>query len=151
MNRSILHFLVLLALVVGGGWIIGASNLPGAWYGSLNKPWFTTPGWLFPIAWTVLYIMIAVAGWRTYERVVSGAVMQVWWGQLVLNFAWSPVFFTAHLMWPAFVTIASMFVLIVTFIVMQWRKDRIAALLFVPYACWVGFASVLNFAVNVLN
>src|SRR4051794_30837057 len=110
MNRSILHLIVLLVLVVGGGWIIGASNLPGAWYGSLNKPWFTPPGGLFPIAWTVLYILIAIAGWRTYERVESGAVMQVWWGQLVLNFAWSPVFFTAHLMWPAFAIIAGMFV-----------------------------------------
>ncbi|WP_315812770.1 TspO/MBR family protein [Bradyrhizobium sp. SZCCHNR2028] len=137
--------------MVGGGWIIGASNMPGAWYGSLNKPPFNPPNWLFPIAWTVLYILVAIAGWRTYERVGSGAVMQVWWGHLVLNFAWSPVFFTAHLMWVAFAIIVSMFVLIVTFIVMQWRDDRIAALLFVPYACWVAFASALNFSVNVLN
>ena len=151
MNRSILHLLVLLVLVVGGGWIIGASNLPGAWYGSLNKPPFNPPNRLFPIAWTVLYILVAIAGWRTYERVGSGAVMQVWWAQLALNFAWSPVFFTAHLMWAAFAIIVSMFVLIVTFIVMQWREDRIAALLFVPYACWVAFASVLNLSINVLN
>jgi translocator protein len=151
MNRSILHLLVLLVLVVGGGWIIGASNLPGAWYGSLNKPPFNPPNWLFPIAWTVLYILIAIAGWRTYERVVSGAVMQVWWGQLVLNFAWSPVFFTAHLMWAAFAIIVGMFVLIIAFIVMQWRDDRTAALLFVPYACWVAFASVLNLSLNLLN
>ena len=151
MNRSILHLLVLLVLVVGGGWIIGASNLPGAWYGSLNKPPFNPPNWLFPIAWTVLYVLIAIAGWRTYERVVSGAVMQVWWGQLVLNFAWSPVFFTAHLMWVALAIIVSMFVLIIAFIVMQWRDDRIAALLFVPYAIWVAFASVLNLSLNLLN
>ncbi|UFZ07094.1 tryptophan-rich sensory protein [Bradyrhizobium ontarionense] len=151
MNRSILHLIVLLVLVVGGGWIIGASNLPGAWYGSLIKPPFNPPNWLFPIAWTVLYILVAVAGWRTYERVESGAVMQVWWGQLLLNFAWSPVFFTAHLMWVALGIIVSMFVLIVTFIVLQWRADRIAALLFVPYACWVAFASVLNLSLNLLN
>jgi len=151
MNRSILHLLVLLVLVVGGGWIIGASNLPGAWYGSLTKPSFNPPNWLFPIAWTVLYILIAIAGWRTYERVVSGAVMQVWWGQLLLNFAWSPVFFTAHLMWLAFAIIVGMFVLIMTFIVMQWREDRVAALLFVPYAVWVAFASVLNLSLNLLN
>jgi benzodiazapine receptor len=151
MNRSILHLIVLLVLVVGGGWIIGATNLPGPWYASLTKPPFTPPNLLFPIAWTVLYVLIAIAGWRTYERVGSETVMQVWWAQLVLNFAWSPVFFTAHLMWPALGILAAMFALIITFIVLQWREDRIAALLFVPYACWVAFASVLNASLNVLN
>ena len=151
MKPSILHLIVLLVLVVGGGWIIGASNLPGAWYGSLHKPPFNPPNWLFPIAWTVLYVLIAIAGWRTYERVGSAAVMQVWWAQLALNFAWSPVFFTAHLMWPALAVIVSMFALIMAFIVLQWREDRVAALLFAPYACWVAFASVLNASLNVLN
>jgi tryptophan-rich sensory protein len=99
----------------------------------------------------VLYILVAIAGWRTYERVGSGAVMQVWWGQLVLNFAWSPVFFTAHLMWVALAILVSMFALIVAFIVLQWRDDRIASLMFVPYACWVAFAAVLNLSINVLN
>ena len=101
MNRPVLNLVLLLVLVVGGGWIIGATNLPGAWYGSLHKPPFNPPNALFPIVWTALYVLIAIAGWRTYERVGSGAVMQVWWGQLLLNFAWSPIFFTAHLMWPA--------------------------------------------------
>ncbi|MGJ4943638.1 TspO/MBR family protein [Bradyrhizobium sp. HKCCYLS1011] len=151
MNRSTLHLIVLLVLVVGGGWIVGASNLPGAWYGSLHKPPFTPPNWLFPIAWTVLYILIAIAGWRTYERVGSGLVMQVWWAQLVLNFAWSPIFFTKHWMWVAFAVIVAISALIIVFIVMSWRKDRITALLFVPYAFWVTFASVLNLSINVLN
>jgi len=151
MKPSILHLIVLLVLVVGGGWIIGASNLPGAWYGSLHKPPFNPPSWLFPIAWTVLYVLIAIAGWRTYERVGSAAVMQVWWAQLALNFAWSPIFFTAHLMWPALGVIVAMFAATVAFIVLQWRRDRTAALLFVPYAGWVAFASVLNASLNVLN
>lgn len=151
MKRSILPLIVLLVLVVGGGWIIGASNLPGAWYGSLHKPPFTPPNRLFPVAWTVLYVLIAIAGWRTYERVGSGVVMQVWWAQLLLNFAWSPIFFTAHLMWVALGVIVAMFALIVAFIVMSWREDRIAALLFVPYALWVAFASVLNASLNVMN
>jgi translocator protein len=151
MNRPVLNLVLLLVLVVGGGWIIGATNLPGAWYGSLHKPPFNPPKALFPIVWTALYVLIAVAGWRTYERVGSAAVMQVWWGQLLLNFAWSPIFFTAHLMWPALGIIVAMLVLIVTFIVLQWGEDRIAALLFVPYAGWVAFASVLNASLNVLN
>ena len=151
MNRSIQHLIVFLVLVVGGGWIIGATNLPGPWYGALTKPPFNPPNLLFPIVWTVLYMLVAIAGWRTYERVGSAAVMQVWWAQLVLNFAWSPIFFTAHWMWPALVVILAMLASIVAFIVMQWRQDRTAAWLFVPYACWVAFASVLNASLNVLN
>lgn len=151
MDRSKLHLLVFLVLVVAGGLIMGASNRPGVWYAALAKPAFTPPGWLFPIAWTILFVLIALAGWRTYERVGSAPVMQVWWAQLALNFAWSPLFFTAHLMWPAFAVIVGMFVAIATFIVMQWREDRTAALLFVPYACWVAFAAVLNGTVNVMN
>ncbi len=151
MNRSIQHLVVFLVLVVGGGWIIGATNLPGPWYSALTKPPFTPPNLLFPIAWTILYVLVAIAGWRTYERVGSAAVMQVWWGQLVLNFAWSPIFFTAHWMGPALVVMLAMLALIIVFIVMQWREDRMAAWLFVPYACWVAFASVLNASLNVLN
>jgi translocator protein len=151
MNRSIQHLIVFLVLVVGGGWIIGATNLPGPWYAALQKPPFTPPNWLFPVAWTVLYVLIALAGWRTYKRVTDSAVMQVWWAQLVLNFAWSPIFFTRHWMWPALAVILAMLALIVTFIVLQWRKDRTAALLFVPYAGWVAFASLLNASLTVLN
>src|ERR1700758_193312 len=65
MNRSIQHLIVFLVLVVGGGWIIGATNLPGSWYAGLHKPSFTPPNLLFPVAWTVLYVLIAIAGWRT--------------------------------------------------------------------------------------
>jgi tryptophan-rich sensory protein len=52
-------------MVVGIGWAIGATNLPGAWYAGLQKPTFNPPNWVFAPTWTVLYVMIAVAGWRT--------------------------------------------------------------------------------------
>lgn len=151
MKSSIQNLVLFLVLVVGGGWIIGTTNLPGGWYANLHKPPFTPPNLLFPLAWTVLYVLIAIAGWRTYERTGSGLLMQIWWGQLLLNFAWSPIFFRLHLMWPALAVIVAMFVLILLFMLLQWRRDRTAALLFAPYACWVAFASVLNASLNVLN
>jgi len=67
-----LQLLVFVVGVVGIGWLIGATNLPGAWYVSLAKPGFVPPNWAFPVAWTILYIMIAVAGWRTFRRDPSG-------------------------------------------------------------------------------
>lgn len=77
--------------------------------------------------------------------------MLIWWAQLAFNFSWSPVFFRAHLILAALSVIAVMFVLIIAFIAVQWRRDRASALLVVPYALWVGFASSLNTAIYFLN
>ncbi len=77
--------------------------------------------------------------------------MKLWVGQMLLNWAWSPTWFALHLLWPAFIIIAAMLALIVWFIVARWNKDRLSALMFLPYAAWVGFASVLNLSIAILN
>ena len=69
--------LVFIGLVLGLGWAIGATNLPGARYAGLQKPPFNPPNWVFPITWTVLYVMIAIAGWRTYVLDAKGLAMQL--------------------------------------------------------------------------
>src|SRR6185295_4620977 len=92
---------LFVVLVVGGGLVIGYFNVPGAWYGQLAKPVFNPPNWVFVPVWTVLYFLIAVAGWRVSDR-VKGWPMVVWWLQLALNFLWSPTFFTAHQIGAAF-------------------------------------------------
>ncbi|MBR0755642.1 tryptophan-rich sensory protein [Bradyrhizobium jicamae] len=143
--------LLFIGLVVGAGWVIGATNLPGAWYAGLQKPPFYPPNRVFPIAWTVLYVMIAIAGWRTYLRNPTGVAMQLWFGQLALNFLWSPIFFTLHSMLGGLAIILALLAAIVGFIGVQWRDDRLASVLFVPYAVWVGFASLLNYMLYRLN
>ncbi|AHY55446.1 TspO/MBR family protein [Bradyrhizobium japonicum] len=146
-----LQLLVFVVAVVGIGWLIGATNLPGAWYAGLAKPDFVPPNWAFPVAWTILYIMIAVAGWRTFRREPSGRAMLVWAAQLALNFVWSPVMFTMHQIGAALVILICLFVAIVTYISLETSRDRLAAALFVPYAAWVAFAGVLNAAIWRLN
>lgn len=146
-----LQLLVFVAGVVGTGWLIGATNLPGDWYAGLAKPGFVPPNWAFPVAWTILYIMIAIAGWRTFRREPMGTAMQVWFAQLILNFIWSPVMFTMHQIGAALVILIGLFVAIMTYIVIEASRDRLAASLFVPYAAWVAFAGVLNAAIWRLN
>ncbi|MBR0903006.1 TspO/MBR family protein [Bradyrhizobium liaoningense] len=146
-----LHLLVFVAAVVGIGWLIGATNLPGEWYAGLAKPDFVPPNWAFPIAWTILYVMIAIAGWRTYRREPRGKAMLAWVAQLALNFAWSPVMFTMHQIGAALVILIGLFVAIVAYIALEMSRDRLAAALFVPYAAWVAFAGVLNAAIWRLN
>src|SRR5690606_17800636 len=143
--------MLFMLLVVGGGLLIGALTPPGSWYQALAKPAFNPPGWIFAPVWTVLYVMIAVAGWRIWRREPGGAAMKLWWMQLVLNFLWSPIFFALHQIGLALVVILALLVTILAFIAAAWRPDRLAAGFFVPYAAWVMFASTLNTAIWQLN
>ena len=149
--RALLLLAVFLAVVIGVGALIGISTAPGEWYANLNKPPFNPPNWLFGPVWFALYVLIAIAGWRTFLAEPNGLAMKLWYGQMVLNWLWSPIWFSLHLLWPAFIVIIAIFALILAFIQNRWRRDRVSAWLFVPYAAWVGFASLLNLAIATLN
>ena len=142
---------LFIVLVFGVGLLIGFVTVPGEWYAALAKPSFNPPGWIFGPVWTVLYALIAIAGWRTWQRNPSGSAMKLWGVQMVLNFLWSPVFFAAHQITTAFIIIIAMLVAILMFIVSSWQTDRVAALLFMPYAAWVAFATLLNGSIAWLN
>lgn len=142
---------LLLVLVVGGGLAVGFFTAPGEWYAGLTKPAFNPPNWIFAPVWTILYVLIAVAGWRTFERNRGSWPMKLWWGQLALNFLWSPVFFAAQRIGLALIVILLLLAAILAFIIVVWRQDRAAAWLFAPYAAWVFFASGLNGAIWLLN
>ena len=114
-------------------------------------PSWAPPASVFGPVWTFLYILIAIAGWRLWQQGRPDLPMKLWWAQLVLNFAWSPIFFSAHLVGLAFVVVLLLLVTVIGFIVMTWRQDRVASVLFVPYAAWVAFASALNGAIWLLN
>ena len=150
MNQRIV-LLFFVVLVMGGGLAIGYQTRPGDWYAQLIRPDFTPPGWLFGPVWTALYIMIGVAGWRAWRTDGRGWLIKVWWAQLVLNFLWSPIFFTSHQIGFALVIILILLVTILGFISTAWPRDRVAALLFAPYAAWVAFASLLNASIFALN
>lgn len=150
MSRA-LRLALFLALTLGGGLALGFLTAPGEWYAGLNKPWFNPPGWLFGPVWTVLYILIAIAGWRAFEADPRGTPMRLWWAQLILNFAWTPAFFVSHQIGLALAIILLLLAIITGFIIASWRNDRAASLLFVPYLAWVAFASVLNGSIWWLN
>lgn len=150
-SGSLLGLLPFLVLVLGGGLLIGMVTAPGAWYAALDKPSFNPPGWVFGPAWTLLYILIAIAGWRLWRQGIRGLPMALWWAQLALNFLWSPLFFSAHRVDLAFLVVVLLLITIIAFILVTWRQDRPAALLFLPYAAWVAFATLLNGAIWRLN
>lgn len=149
--RTLVVTVIFIALVVTVGSVIGINTGPDTWYTALEKPPFNPPNWLFAPVWFTLYVLIGIAGARSYLRDASSPSTFLWGGQMLLNWAWTPTWFTLHLLWPAFAIIAAIFALIIAFIVVNWKKDRVSALLFVPYAMWVGFASVLNLSIALLN
>ncbi|MEM7090923.1 MAG: TspO/MBR family protein [Pseudomonadota bacterium] len=143
--------IAFLALVLGGGILIGTLTGPGEWYANLNKPSFNPPGWVFGPVWTVLYILIAMVGWRLIEADQVSAGLSLWWGQLALNFMWSPAFFVLQQPWLALVIIVALLGVILALIRTLWSADRLSAIALVPYLSWVGFASVLNLSIAMLN
>lgn len=150
MKKILIHVL-FVAVVVALGALIGIANIPGEWYQALNKPPFNPPNWIFGPVWTTLYVLIGIAGARTWLASPSSSRMHIWFGQMALNFLWSPAFFGMESTLLGLIVIIPMLMLIVLFIQRSWNKDRISALLFLPYVAWVGFATLLNLSLFILN
>ena len=145
-RRPVVALLLCLLLVFAIA-SLGAIAPPGEWYAGLRKPWFNPPSWVFGPAWTVLYIMIAVATWLLWRAPASTQrtrALQLNGVQLLLNAAWTPLFFALKLPGVAFVEIVLMWGFILATIVAAWSVRRVAAWLLVPYLAWVTFAATLN-------
>jgi tryptophan-rich sensory protein len=146
-DASLLVFVAIVALTA----MTGIFFQPGAWYETLRKPSWTPPNWLFGPVWSVLYIMIAVAGWLVWRADGFGPAMWLWVAQIVLNGLWSFFFFGIRRMDLALVDVTGMWLVIAAFILVASSISVVAAWLFVPYLVWVTIAGALNFTVRRLN
>ncbi|SOE16741.1 TspO/MBR related protein [Hoeflea halophila] len=142
---------IIIALLVLAVASTGAMFKPGEWYRGLVRPPWTPPDRAFPVVWTILYIAIGVSGWLVWQDQGAGFAMALWLIQLVLNAAWSWLFFGRHRMDLAFADICLLLLAIVAYIAVAGSISPLAALLFVPYAAWVVLAAALNRAVWRLN
>lgn len=149
----LIGFILLSIIVSGAGGYVTAGSIP-TWYADLNKPSFNPPNWIFGPVWTVLYLFIAIAGWRIWRSAPVSLFkfpMLVFFGQLILNFLWSYVFFGLENPAQALIVILSLLASIIACVVWFLRIDKLAGYLFIPYAVWVSFATLLNFAIWQLN
>lgn len=145
-----LSFIPFLLLVIAAA-STGALFMPGEWYQSLNKPSWTPPDWLFGPAWTILYLLIAIAGWKVWQAQGFGPAVIVWLVGLGLNAIWSYLMFGMHRIDLALYDAVGMLASIVVFIAVAWGIDKCAALLFLPYLAWVSFATALNYSILSMN
>ena len=135
---------VILVMAVAS---TGAAFKPGTWYESLIKPGWTPPNWLFPVAWTILYVMIAVAGWLVWRDAgMTGArlALSLYLLQLILNAAWSWLFFGLHRMDLAMLDIVALWLAVAATIAAFFAIKPAAGLILVPYLLWVSYAAALN-------
>ena len=157
MLRSIGRLVLCLVLCMGIGALAGVVTMPeiDTWYAGLAKPSWTPPRIAFPIVWTVLYVLIAVALWRLWDRTVSSPerrdALAFFFVQLALNAAWSPVFFGLHAITVALAIIIALVVTILGAIVTGGRVDRVVPWLLLPYFAWVAYATTLNAGILAMN
>jgi translocator protein len=151
--RQSLALVIAIAIcfsVAGLGGLATAPNIP-TWYAELSKPSWTPPGWLFGPVWSALYLCMAIAAWLVWRRGGASVPLLLFGAQLVLNAAWSWIFFSFHNPGMALADLVLLWMAIAATTVAFWRRSAWAGFLFVPYLAWVSFAGVLNFAIWRLN
>lgn len=144
---------ILLTLAVGG--LSGFLTSMGMdSFDALTKPPLTPPSFLFPIVWTVLFILMGVGAARIFMTDPTAArnrALIVYVVQLAVNFLWSIIFFNLQAYGFAFFWLILLWVLILTMIYLFCKIDKPAALIQIPYAIWVTFAGYLNLMIWLLN
>lgn len=145
---------VLIGATLGAGAIVGfLTQRDSAFYEGLNKPVFAPPGWLFPIAWTLLYAAMATAIWfvlraQGRDRFI---LLGLYVAQLAVNLLWPYLFFVQQSLGLAFFWLLLLWLLAAIMLYQFFRESKVAGWLLVPYQLWLTFAAVLNFCIARLN
>lgn len=150
-KRNVYITAILIPLLAGGlSALITKDNMDT--YETIVKPALSPPGWLFPVVWSILYILMGISAARIY--LASGKRLEelrIFGAQLLVNVIWAPLFFNLRAFFISLIWIFLLWVLVICMIVRFRRYDKPAAYLQIPYALWVTFATYLNFAIFLLN
>lgn len=165
-SRQIATGAVLLAVVAVIALVGSQATIPNTtgWYAHVEKVPWNPPNWLFGPAWSILYLLIALAGWLIWRagwragkpNAARGALV-LFWVQLVLNAVWTPVFFAGYPVlgeaawWGALAVIVALIATVVALIVSARKWSVAASAMLIPYVLWLLFASTLNAGIIALN
>ena len=155
-SKDVIKLIVSIAvpLLAGGVGAVVTTPAISTWYVTLNKPWFTPPGWLFGPVWILLYILMGLAlflVWRSPKSRTRDIGIALFAVQLAVNVFWSFAFFGLENTLYGVLTIIPLWVLIAATIFQFYKVSKGAAFLMVPYILWVSIATALNTAVYLLN
>jgi len=155
-KKNLLALLLSILIAEGTGALSGFLSMnTNKVYQSLNKPSFSPPAYVFPIVWTILFFLMAVAAYRIWMIGESGINVKkaliLYVVQLILNFFWSIIFFRFNLLGLAFVELIFLLVFILLTTFEFYKHDKIATYLMIPYIIWVTFAGILNYTIWMIN
>lgn len=152
-RRKIKKLIFSIGIPVIGGAVIGV--ITSGSYEGITKPPLSPPGWLFPVVWTILYILMGLALYYVLTSDSSAEAKalsrRTFAAQLIINFLWPIIFFVLRTYWAAVVTLAALIVLIVITMVDFAKSEKKSAYLLIPYLIWCLFALYLNIGVAILN
>ena len=156
--QKILRIAVVLMTCLVVGYLSGMVTRDSitTWYPTLVKPSFNPPNWIFAPVWTILYIMMGVAGGMVWNRIEQDAenvkkAFMFFIIQLALNAIWSLLFFYLHNPFLSLIEIVLLWLLIFETYTQFKKIDKVAGMLLIPYLAWVSFAMVLNGSIWWLN
>lgn len=121
------------------------------WYQALEKPSFNPPHYIFPIMWSILYVMIAIAGWHLWRVGAEKPLKILFAVYMVMNWLWTPIFFGLHSITGGLVWIVALTFVNLVFIIKSWNSVRLSSVLMMPLFLWTSFASVLSYFIWALN
>lgn len=150
-----------IAVPLGGGFIISLlTRNTMEKFGNLNQPPLAPPAWLFPVAWTILYVLMGLAVYFIYLKLITSNKQEktlarggiiIYTIQLALNFIWTPVFFNAGLYWVAFAVLVVMWILEFALVFIAFKISKPAFWCLLPYILWTSFAAYLNISIALIN
>lgn len=147
---DIMLFFLFFAATCGAA-ATGALFPTGEWYKTLKKPTWVPPNWVFPVAWTSIYLLISFAGARVAGTEGSAYAMAFWAIQISFNALWTPVFFGLRHLKASLPVMACLWLAVLGATITHFQLDVWAGLAFVPYLAWVTVAGALNLAMLRLN
>jgi benzodiazapine receptor len=143
---------IAIPLIVGGiSSLITQNGFKN--YAQIDKPALSPPSWIFPVVWTILYILMGISAYLIYEKDKSEAKrpLTLYAIQLVMNFMWPVFFFSFHAYLFSFIWLIIMWAIVIAMTVLFYRTDKLAGLLQIPYIIWLTFAAYLNLSVFLIN
>lgn len=141
---------IIIPIVLGG--IVGLITSKAMNYSMLNKPPLSPPGFIFPIVWTILYILMGISyGILDSREYIDFDIKSIYYAQLIVNLLWPILFFVFKWRLFAFIWILLLISLVINMIIKFYQKDRVSGLLQIPYLIWLVFAGYLNLFIYFLN
>ena len=144
-----LIFYITITLIIGS--VPSIFVITNNTYETLNKPLLSPPGFLFPIVWTILFILMGISIYLIVNKTANKVPKILYFAQLIVNALWTPIFFGLNLYLAAFIWLILLIILVISMIISFYNVDKRASYLNIPYLIWLFFAAYLNLFIFILN